>query len=132
MSILVILCSLLVVNVVSQDEKLLEEYQLEEFSTRMGKDFNTSTCNISKEQKEDLQNYKSIVQQIFDTTTKLGSPFSGKTYKDLGTFVDKFGSRISGSEALEKSIVYMTEQMKESGYVDVHTENVTVPKWLRS
>jgi hypothetical protein len=136
LSLAVLFFSLSLDSVLSQEEGLNLKWvqqvvQVEDFNTRMGPEFDTSSCNLSKDQKDDIQSYRGVVQRIFSAATTPGSDFAGKTYRDLGTFVDKFGSRLSGSEALEKSIVYMKEQMGVSGFVDVHTENATVPKWIR-
>lgn len=52
-------------------------------------------------------------------------------YCSLAELVDKFGSRMSGSDSLENAIDYVVAQMKEGGLENVHNENATVPHWVR-
>lgn len=44
---------------------------------------------------------------------------------------DRFGGRMSGSQALEDAIDYMVVELKKAGLDNVHTENATVPHWER-
>lgn len=94
-----------------------------------GKQFNPDECTLSEEQKGEIQKYQSVVDQIMEAS--MDGDFKGKTYQDLAYFVDKFGPRVSGSEALEEAITWLGEQMKNSGLGNVHDEEATVPKWLR-
>lgn len=55
---------------------------------------------------------------------------SGATYESLSYFVDKFGSRLAGTQNLENSIDYMLDWLKRDGHENVHGENVTVPRWV--
>ena len=55
---------------------------------------------------------------------------SGVTYQELAKFVDKFGSRLTGTQNLENSIDYMTELLKREHHLNVHEEEVTVPTWV--
>ncbi|XP_026753273.2 carboxypeptidase Q-like [Galleria mellonella] len=57
--------------------------------------------------------------------------FKGKTYDELAKFVDKFGARPSGSEALENSIDYIIDITRAEGLNDVITEELEVPHWTR-
>ena len=52
-------------------------------------------------------------------------------YRRLGELVDGFGSRLSGSEALERAIDWTLAQMKADGLENVHAEPVMVPHWVR-
>ncbi|CAG7824815.1 unnamed protein product, partial [Allacma fusca] len=76
----------------------------------------------------EIQSYANVTQLIIDTVTK--GVFKGKTYKDLQRFVDKFGSRVTGSANLESAIDYMLEYMKKRE-LEVHAEEVLVPNWIR-
>ncbi|OPL21064.1 carboxypeptidase q, partial [Mytilus galloprovincialis] len=54
-----------------------------------------------------------------------------QSYDRLATFVDKFGSRIAGSQNLENAIDYMLDELKRDGLDNVHGEDVAVPHWVR-
>ena len=56
---------------------------------------------------------------------------SGRTYQQLADFVDRFGSRLTGSENLEKSIDYVLDLLTAERHDNVHGEPVPVPKWTR-
>lgn len=51
--------------------------------------------------------------------------------RSLSTFVEKFGPRLAGSKALEKSIDYMIDELKARGLENVHTEDAPVTHWER-
>lgn len=55
----------------------------------------------------------------------------GKTYQELATFVDRFGSRFTGTKNLEDSIDYILKKLQDEGHDNVHGEKVAVPKWTR-
>ena len=52
-------------------------------------------------------------------------------YTRLGTLVDTYGPRLSGSAALESAIDWILEQMKSDGLENVRGERVMVPHWVR-
>ncbi|XP_050518667.1 carboxypeptidase Q-like isoform X2 [Diabrotica virgifera virgifera] len=90
------------------------------------------TCKLSSDLVKEIRSYQGTVNQIINATTK--GLFKGKTYDELAYFVDKFGARQSGSQALEDSIEYLLDLMQSTGYdlENVHGENVTIPHWIRS
>jgi carboxypeptidase Q len=45
--------------------------------------------------------------------------------------VDRFGHRLSGSDALEHTIDWVMDQMRRDGLQNVHGEPVMVPHWVR-
>jgi carboxypeptidase Q len=49
----------------------------------------------------------------------------------LALLTDRFGSRISGSQALESAIDWIIAEMKRDGLQNVHGEPVTVSHWVR-
>jgi carboxypeptidase Q len=49
----------------------------------------------------------------------------------LGELVDAFGPRFSGTEALEESLDWLLQEMKEDGLENVREEPVRVPRWIR-
>jgi carboxypeptidase Q len=56
----------------------------------------------------------------------------GKAYDWVANISDTFGHRKIGSEALERAIDSNVEQFKnEYGLTNVHTENATLPSWIR-
>lgn len=52
-------------------------------------------------------------------------------WKRLATLVDRFGPRISGSQALENTIDWSLDQMRRDGLQNVRGEPVMVPHWVR-
>jgi carboxypeptidase Q len=52
-------------------------------------------------------------------------------YRRLGDLVDGFGSRITGSVALEDAIDWIIDEMKADGLQNVRGEPVMVPHWVR-
>ncbi len=52
-------------------------------------------------------------------------------WQRLAVLTDRFGHRLSGSEALEQAIRWAVAEMKRDGLENVHTEPVMVPKWVR-
>jgi len=56
----------------------------------------------------------------------------GKAYEWMANISDGFGHRKIGSEALERAIDQNVEQFeKEYGLENVHTENASLPLWVR-
>ena len=57
----------------------------------------------------------------------------GKTraWDRLAEMTDRFGHRLSGSQALERSIDWAIAKMKEDGLKNVRREKVMVPHWVR-
>ena len=52
-------------------------------------------------------------------------------YERIAELSDRFGSRISGSPALEAAIDWILGEMKRDGLANVHGEPVRVPHWVR-
>ena len=52
-------------------------------------------------------------------------------YQDLAWLCDRIGHRLSGSPQLDQAIAWAQERMKAAGLVNVHTEPVMVPHWIR-
>ena len=49
----------------------------------------------------------------------------------LAELTDTYGQRLSGSDNLNRAIVWAVETMKKDGLENVHTERVMIPKWVR-
>lgn len=73
--------------------------------------------------------YKATVKQIVDAV--LDGDFKHKIWDILATFVDKFGNRLAGTENLEKSIDYLQSLLVYYELENVHSENVSIPYWVR-
>lgn len=84
-------------------------------------------CELPSALIHEINGYQSTVQRIIDASTR--GFFKGRTWRTLAKFVDKFGSRIAGSENLEHSIDYMVDLLKKSKLENVHTEPALVPKY---
>ena len=52
-------------------------------------------------------------------------------YNRLATMVDRFGHRLSGSDALERTIDWAMDEMRRDGLQNVHGEPIMVPHWVR-
>jgi len=87
------------------------------------------TCNLPDKLVKEIASYAPIVDQIFDYV--LNGGFKHRTWNTLATFVDQFGSRISGTKNLENAIDYMIETQTAAGLDNVHKEPVQVPHWVR-
>ncbi len=78
----------------------------------------------------EILSYQNVVDQIVAYSTT--GPGTNQSYNRLATFVDKFGSRLSGSQNLENAIDYMLTVLEEDGLDNVHGEEVNVTKWVRN
>ncbi|MCE1203108.1 MAG: M20/M25/M40 family metallo-hydrolase [Holophagaceae bacterium] len=52
-------------------------------------------------------------------------------YEDLAWLCDRIGPRLSGSPQLDQAIAWAQSRLKAAGLVNVHTEPVMVPHWVR-
>jgi len=52
-------------------------------------------------------------------------------FNRVAELCDTFGPRLSGSENLEKAILWIMQKMKKDGIENVRSEEVMVPKWVR-
>jgi carboxypeptidase Q len=52
-------------------------------------------------------------------------------YADLAWLCDRIGHRLSGSPQLDQAIGWAQERLKAAGLMNVHTEPVMVPHWVR-
>jgi carboxypeptidase Q len=72
------------------------------------------------------RDYQSIASRIIAAATADSS-----AWNTLAELTDGFGSRLSGSDALEHAIDWIETRMKDDGLENVHTEPVMVPHWVR-
>ncbi len=66
------------------------------------------------------------VQRIIDAGLR-----SDGAYRKLAWLADRIGPRLSGSEGLEKAVVWCAEEMRRDALDKVWTEKVMVPHWVR-
>lgn len=86
-------------------------------------------CSLSKNLKKEIDSYKGVLNRIVNTA--VNGSFKGFVWEELGNFVDKFGSRFSGTESLENSINYMLEKSRNLSLENVNGEPVMIPHWVR-
>ncbi|XP_077296891.1 carboxypeptidase Q-like [Arctopsyche grandis] len=86
-------------------------------------------CNLPQTVIDEIAGYANVTNTILDYFIR--GPFKGETWKRISDFVDKFGSRISGSQNLEDSIDYVIAKAIEEELENIHTHNVEVPYWQR-
>ena len=70
--------------------------------------------------------YSDVANQIIKSARK-----ENDSYLKLQELCDDIGNRLSGSESLEKAIVWAQESLKKDGQENVAAEPVTVRKWVR-
>lgn len=84
---------------------------------------------VTKELKAEIQGYQEVANKIIEAA-QMGE-FKGRTYTNLGLFVDKFGQRFTGTESLEKSIDWAARRMETDKFDNVKTDDVKVNRWVR-
>jgi carboxypeptidase Q len=62
----------------------------------------------------------------------LNGSFKGKLFKTVADFADDYGNRLSGSQALERSIDGLVDSVRSAGLKDVTTEEFTMLTWKRN
>ncbi|XP_071097639.1 carboxypeptidase Q-like [Haliotis cracherodii] len=88
-----------------------------------------ASCVDPQRIQQQILSYQSVADQIIQRSVYGKS--QNQSYERLATFVDKYGSRLVGSQNLENSIDYMLNVLKGDGLENVHGEEVTVPHWVR-
>ena len=84
---------------------------------------------------------KPLTSKVFSTEEKIDSTnikklfnsalTDGKSYEWLRDLTQNIGSRLSGSEGAEKSVIWGEKLMKEVGLDSVWLQPVMVPHWVR-
>jgi Zn-dependent M28 family amino/carboxypeptidase len=79
------------------------------------------------------QNAGDLTEQYHDSASKLieASLADQGGMQKLAYLCDRIGHRLSGSQELEKAVVWAAAQMKADGLVNVVTPRVKVPHWVR-
>src|ERR1041384_3036440 len=70
------------------------------------------------------RDYPPIARRIIPAPTANSS-----AWNTLAELTDGFGSRLSGSDALEHAIDWIETRMKDDGLENVHTDPGRVPPW---
>lgn len=84
---------------------------------------------LSRKLQEEIASYQSIADQIIKLSVTGAA--QNQSYNRLATFVDKFGSRLAGTQNLENAIDYMLDVLAKDGLENVNGESVKVPHWVR-
>lgn len=72
------------------------------------------------------ERYRTAADRIIAAATA-----DSAAWKRIAELTERFGSRLSGSSALERAIDWSLEQMKSDGLENVRGEPVMVPRWVR-
>jgi carboxypeptidase Q len=72
------------------------------------------------------RDYQAVASRIIAAATADSS-----AWQRLAELTDTFGHRLSGSDALERAIDWIIEQMRRDGLENVRGEPVMVPHWVR-
>ena len=83
-----------------------------------------SSSVAARAQSPDL--YRAAADRLIDAATK-----DSAAWKRIAELTDTFGNRISGSEALERTIDWTLAKMRADGLENVRGEAVMVPHWVR-
>uniref|UniRef100_A0A8D8NHX2 Carboxypeptidase Q n=2 Tax=Culex pipiens TaxID=7175 RepID=A0A8D8NHX2_CULPI len=86
-------------------------------------------CNLPDALVQEIRGYQPIVNKIVQRI--VGGEFAGKTWESLAELVDTFGARLAGTDQLERTIDWVLERMGRDGLENVHTEEASVPHWVR-
>jgi carboxypeptidase Q len=96
---------------------------------RSSTDINSSNDRVYARALADIARLKNTADEIINFS--VNGKGQSQTYNRLAEFVDKFGSRLAGSQNLENAIDYMIDTMTKDGLDNVHGESVTIPHWVR-
>src|SRR3954447_18459359 len=70
--------------------------------------------------------YRGDANRIIDAALK-----DSTAWNRLAEMTEKFGNRLSGTPALEQTIDWVIDRMKEDGLQNVRGERAMVPVWVR-
>ncbi len=86
----------------------------------------TDTARAADEPPAEMGFEPKVVERIIS-----GAREKNDAWRKLVELCDRFGPRASGSENLEKAILWAIAEMKKDGYDRVVAEPVMVPRWVR-
>ncbi|NJD17909.1 MAG: M20/M25/M40 family metallo-hydrolase, partial [Gemmatimonadetes bacterium] len=70
--------------------------------------------------------YRDAAERIIAAATA-----NHRAYERVGELVDRFGPRLAGSVALERTLDWILEEMRADGLENVRADPVMVPHWVR-
>ncbi|MEM9942346.1 MAG: M20/M25/M40 family metallo-hydrolase [Planctomycetota bacterium] len=88
--------------------------------------FGSVFCVHSVYGQNPFESYRNVANQIIASGRQ-----KNDSYLKLQELCDDIGHRLSGSESLEKAIVWAQESLKQDGQENVRAEAVTIRKWVR-
>ncbi len=84
------------------------------------------SAGLSAQQPSVAETYRSTADSLIRAATR-----DSAAYDRIGTLVDRFGHRLSGSPSLEAAIDWVLTEMKKDGLQNVRGEPVMVTNWQR-
>lgn len=121
--VLFIFCSFSIHSVLNGViDNVIEQYSIPSYSGK-------NVCHLPDNLIKEIAGYQDVVNKIIDQVTN--GPFKGKTWDSLAELTDTFGPRMSCTDNLEKAIDFAVETMNKNGLENVHTEEATIPNWVR-
>jgi carboxypeptidase Q len=84
------------------------------------------SAGLSAQQPSVAETYRSVADSLIRAATR-----DSAAYDRIGTLVDRFGHRLSGSPSLEAAIDWVLAEMKKDGLQNVRGEPVMVTNWQR-
>jgi carboxypeptidase Q len=85
-----------------------------------------ATRAVAQPSSGSVERYRATADRLIDAAL---SDTTG--YHHLALLVDRFGSRLSGSKALDDAIDWVLAEMRRDGLENVRGEPVMVPHWVR-
>ncbi|XP_048882028.1 carboxypeptidase Q-like [Brienomyrus brachyistius] len=79
--------------------------------------------------RQEVAGYADVAKRIMELAVY--GKAQNRSYDKLAAFTDTVGSRVSGSDSLERAIKYMYDALRQDGLDNVHLEPVKVPHWVR-
>jgi carboxypeptidase Q len=83
-------------------------------------------ADLAAQRPAAVEAYRAVADSLIHAATR-----DSAAYTRLGTLVDRFGHRLSGSPSLEAAIDWVLAEMKKDGLQNVRGEPVMVTHWER-
>jgi carboxypeptidase Q len=83
-------------------------------------------ADLAAQRPAAVEAYRAVADSLIHAATR-----DSAAYARLGTLVDRFGHRLSGSPSLEAAIDWVLAEMKKDGLQNVRGEPVMVTHWER-
>ncbi|XP_002741376.1 carboxypeptidase Q-like [Saccoglossus kowalevskii] len=89
----------------------------------------SALLSVPPQIKQEIASYKDIANEIINLS--VSGAAQNQSYNRLAKFVDKFGSRIAGSQNFEHAVDYMLQVLADDKLENVHGEDAMVTHWVR-